>query len=478
MNKSTEVAHTTKLRIGLALFLFATYFYGVFSVSAFSDDYPALVDPAEIANHAARDGRPLNGLGFFLFFGVAHSVENLWILRLVGLLGLVLLSDVVNKRLLSVSSSNWSVFASTIAFTSISFQFFTHWATAFMFPWAAALSLIGLGFWTKESKVSKIVGIALLTCSLAIYPLLSFFSFSVVFVEWYFGNSKFSNYVAKIKSTILYMGTGGTLLLIYIVLYRIFNTSGLGDDHGGLVSLSELPRKIFWFVSRPVALGFWPFSLTSPTLPQLAITGLPILALLSIFALRKTNFNLINTGKFFIALALAIVLALAPLLVVSQNQIDFRLIGAVKWLIETLLIGGLFAFFGTFFATRRKAIAGFLAGVLALLAFINVNQIFNTNFKTGYLQEIDFFKKSISDCSVTQLEIGVLILSRTKAWPSKPLVGVLSQTTDLASEWVPVNSMRLYLSSQGQEDVPVTGESKVPKTFKGCVVRLDDFPSQ
>ncbi len=445
-------------------------------MSAFSDDYPALVDPSGIAMHATKDARPIYGFGLLLFFSLANSVENLWILRLVGLVGLVLLSDSINRRLLRSSGSGWLVFASTIAFTSISFQFFTHWATAFMYPWAVILSLTGLTFWAKGSKVSRMIGIAYLLLSLMIYPLLSFFVFSVVFVEWYFTDFKFSNYVAKLKSTILYIGTGSSILFISIALIRVFNPSGL-NARVGFVSLSELPEKFVWFVSRPVALGFRPYFLTSPTFSQLVLTALPILALLSVFALRKTNFNLMNTGKSLLALAVTIVFALTPLLVVSQNQIDFRLIGAVKWLIETLLIGGLFKFLSTFFGTRRKAISGLLAGVLALLALFNVNHVFDANFKTHYVQEISFFKKSITKCNPTELKTGILIVSRTKAWPSRPLVGVLSQTTDLASEWVPVNSMKLYLSSQANKNFRITGESKIPKGFKGCIVRLDDFPS-
>ncbi len=445
-------------------------------MSAFSDDYPGLVDPSGLAMHATKDVRPIYGLGILLFFGLAHSVGNLWILRLVGLVGLILLSDVVNRRLLKDSRSHWSVFASTIAFTSISFQFFTHWATAFMLPWAALLSLVGLGFWAKESKISKMIGVTYLLLSLMIYPLLSFFLFSVVFVEWYFANSSLSNCFAKLRSAVLYIGTGSAVLFISIALFRVFNPSGL-NARVAYVSLSELPEKIVWFVSRPVALGFRPYFLTSPTFSQLVVTALPILALLSIFALRKTNFNLMNAGKLFLALAVTIVFALTPLLVVGQNQIDFRLIGAVKWLIETLLIGGLFEFLSTFFGTRRKVISSILAGLLALLALYNVNYVFVANFKTHYDQEIGFFKKSITQCDPKELDNGVLILSRTKAWPSRPLVGVLSQTTDLASEWVPVNSMKLYLSSQAYKDLRVTEESKIPKDFKGCVVRLDDFPS-
>ncbi len=477
MNKLSAVPPKTKLRIGSALFLLVTYFYGVFATSAFSDDYPGLVDPSGAAMHAAKDTRPLHGLGVYLFFGMANSVGNLWILRLIGLAGLILLSDSINRRLLKLPAvGGWSVFASTIALTSISFQFFTHWAIAFMYPWAAILSLTGLGFWAKGSKVSRMIGIAYLLLSLMIYPLLSFFLFSVVFVEWYFTDFNFSNYVAKLKSTILYIGTGSAVLFISIALFRVFDPSAL-NARVGFVSLSELPEKIVWFVSRPVALGFRPYSLTSPTLSQLAVTALPILALLSIFALRKTNFNLMNAGKLFLALAVTIVFALTPLLVVSQNQIDFRLIGAVKWLIETLLIGGLFQFLSTFFGTRRKAISGILAGLLALLALYNVNHVFAANFKTYYDQEIGFFKKSITQCDPKELDNGVLILSRTKAWPSRPLIGVLSQTTDLASEWVPVNSMKLYLYSQGHKNLRVTEELKTPMDFKGCIVRLDDFPS-
>jgi len=477
MDKSSAVINQTKLRTGSALFLFATFFYGVFAVSAFSDDYPGLVDPWGIAMHATKDARPIQGFGLLLFFSVANSVQNLWILRLVGLIGLILLSDSINRRLLKAKGSGWIVFASTIAFTSISFQFFTHWAGAFMFPWVALLSLAGLTCWAKESKVSKMIGIVFLLLSLMTYPLLSFFVFSIGFVEWYFTDFNFSNYIAKLKSTILYIGTGSAVLFFSIALFRVFNPSVL-NSRVDFVSYSEIPRKIVWFISRPVALGFRPYFLTSPTLSQLVLSALPILVLLLMFALRKTNFNLMDTGKLLLALAATIVFSLTPLLFVGQDQIDFRLVGAVKWLIETLLIGTLFEFLSTLFKKRRKAISGVLAGVLAFLALLNVNHVFETNFKTHYVQGISFFKKSLTKCNLAELQTGILIVSRTKAWPSRPLVGVLSQTTDLASEWVPVNSMKLYLSSQANENFQVNLESKIPKGFKGCIVRLDDFPYQ
>lgn len=476
MVKSTIDISVNKLRVGSALFLFATFFYGVFAVSAFSDDYPGLVDPAGIASHAAKDARPIYGLGLLIFFSIANSVENLWILRLVGLIGLLLLSDLVNRRLFRASGNGWLIFASTIAFTSISFQFFTHWATAFLYPWVAILSLSGLTFWEKRSKISKVLGVTLLLLSLMIYPLLSFFAFSVVFVEWFFTDSNFSNYVAKLKSTISYFAVGGIVLFIFITLFKMFNPSVL-NSRVDLISLSELPRKLIWFVSRPVALGFRPYFLTSPTFSELLLTGLPIFVLLLIFTLRKTNFNLRKTGESLLALSITVVLALAPLLIVGQDQIDFRLVGAVKWLIETLSIAIFFYFLRLILSAHREAISILLAGILAVLAFLNVNHVFNANLKTHYLHETTFFKESIAKCSPTSLDNGILILSRSKAWASRPLVGVLSQSTDLASEWVPVNSMKLYLASQSYEDIQITEKEKIPEDFSGCIVRLDDFPS-
>lgn len=68
-----------KFRMGSAHFRFVTYYYGVFSVSAFSDDYSALVDPAGFALQSIKDARPLGGISAFLFFSLADSVGNLWI---------------------------------------------------------------------------------------------------------------------------------------------------------------------------------------------------------------------------------------------------------------------------------------------------------------------------------------------------------------------------------------------------------------
>lgn len=474
MKKLTVGALETKIRVGSALFLFLTYCYGVFSVSAFSDDYPALVDPAGVALHSIKDARPIAGFGGFLFFSFASTVGNLWILRLIGLIGLITLSDLINRKLLRSSNGQWAVYASTLAFTSISFQFFVHWASPFLIPWAAVLSLLGLKFWLKGSWKSRLIGIVLLLLSLLIYPLLSFFVFSFFFVAYFFSELKFSDYFAKMRSPFLYLASGGFLLYFSLSIFRLFNSSAL-NQRVDLVSPSELPTKIFWFISRPIALGFRPFSLTSPTLLQLATVALPVIVLLMIFALRRTGFNLLESGKLLLGLFVTMCLSLTPLLITSQNEIDFRLVGSVKWLIETLLIAGFFQFLSTLMGPKRKVITGSLAGLLAILSFYNVNHTFENNFKSHYLQEVDFFEKSTSRCSPTELERGVFIVNRTKDWPSRPLVGVLSQVTDLASEWVPVFSMKLYIDSSRNLSSKVVSGAIIPNDFIGCVVRLDDF---
>ncbi len=88
-----------KYRFAAALYLFLVYAFGVFSKSAWSDDFSALFDPDAVALHAIRDSRIVYGWLVDLLFGQFTTIQSLAFIKLLGLLGLILLNDLlINKK--------------------------------------------------------------------------------------------------------------------------------------------------------------------------------------------------------------------------------------------------------------------------------------------------------------------------------------------------------------------------------------------
>ena len=96
---------TLQLRVFSAVYLIAVYAFGIFSKTAWSDDYPALVDPSDVALHAIRDARLVYGGLIDLLFHQFDSIALLSFVRLFGFLGLLLLNDLVLAKFLKTQNT-------------------------------------------------------------------------------------------------------------------------------------------------------------------------------------------------------------------------------------------------------------------------------------------------------------------------------------------------------------------------------------
>ena len=149
---------TGKYRLIAAFYLFLVYAFGVFSKSAWSDDYSAILDPGAVGLHAIKDGRLLHGASIDFFYSHFTTVQSLTFIRMFGLAGLILLNDMLIRKFLSVQSSSAVVVASTVAFTLPSFQFSAHWAGAFGFSWTAYLAILGFTLFNENTGLKKSFG--------------------------------------------------------------------------------------------------------------------------------------------------------------------------------------------------------------------------------------------------------------------------------------------------------------------------------
>lgn len=175
--------------VGLSRFssaiLILIYLPGIIVPGIWSDDYPTLIDPVSHQVHASRDGRPIYGYMLELFFRLIAESKNLWVIKLIALIGLLLLANQVNHMLNEKRDNLRILLSTTGAFCIASFQLSIHWATAFFFPWVAFFALLGFNQIIKPSWNRKFQGILLLTASSLSYPLLVFFIVPVVYILWF-----------------------------------------------------------------------------------------------------------------------------------------------------------------------------------------------------------------------------------------------------------------------------------------------------
>lgn len=463
----------TKFRIFAAISLSTIYLPGVISKSIWSDDYPSLIDPNGVQIHASRDGRPLYGLALQLVFNSVNQVSNLWLIRLIALMGLLLLNDLVIK-ILSGSKPNLRLTVSSVgAFSIAGFQINVHWATAFPFCWVAYFALLGFTFLVKDRKKDKFLGVLLLIASSLSYPILTFFVLPVVFLLTFEGENNGSS--LKKNSLLAAFGIGISGLLSLVINFISINVRGLGlNDRVSIVSLSELPDQILWFLTRPFVLAFRGYSIDSPGLIE-AFASFVLVNLLIIagIAIKFKTFS--KVLRIYLLLIFFTLSSMAPLFFPNQQQVDVRYVTVGSWLISYVLISSVFFILGKMSWGKHRLNHGFVSVTLIILFFLSINVRYFSVIQPIYKKTSIFISSELAACSDKRILSGIYVIPRETDWQSNQYIGLLSQITDLASTWVPLNAVRV-----GVDDIPELRNSKISiswgdKNSSGCLVDLNRF---
>jgi hypothetical protein len=277
-------SYSFKVQLSVSFFLFITFILGTVSNSAWSDDYSAFHEPYEVRLHAIKDGRPLYGLAIQYLYQTISTVDELKLIRLLGLIGIVLANLIVVRQLQSKSLKLAGPIASTLAFTIPSFQLSAHWAIGFSFSWSTFFALIGLLHLQHKQRFRIFAGVLLFIISLLVYPLNTFFIFSFLFALAIVSKASIGEYISQFyrASSFLALGVLISTLLCWFYL-KVESTPT--NPRVAFVTLEELPEKVVWFVSRPLVLSFMPFQIVSPTLTHILVSVLPITLVVFFFTI-------------------------------------------------------------------------------------------------------------------------------------------------------------------------------------------------
>lgn len=467
-----------KYRFYASFYLLSVYSFGVLSKSAWSDDYSAIMDPQGTALHATRDGRIAYGWAIDFLFTHFRNIDGLVFIRLIGLFGLIFLNDLLIKNFLKSQFSFGIIVVTSVAFTLPSFQFSAHWAIACVMSWTAYLAVLGFHLLGKESLSFKILGFTLFVTSLLIYPLMSFFVVSYVYALWFVRRSQLKMLFSDLRLVIVLVLTGSFVSYFFAYLFLHINNLNF-NPRVGLVSIDEVPNKLIFFFTRPFALTYRPFFIDSPSFLNLALTVTIFLAVL--FGLLWWDKKLFGTTIIhFSILNLFFIISLAPLLIVSQNQIDMRFVPSNTWLyvfVTTFLITQYLKSPNNGLGVFRKAFYLLFMAILLSVGAFTLNNRFLVLFHIPYEIKQDFLRVQLSNCTALQIQHKIVIVPRTIPWAQRRNIGAYSQITDLESEWVPVGVLSQYLHELGLKtlSLPILGEVGVDKRV--CMVNLDSYPN-
>ena len=465
-----------RYRLAAALYLFLVYAVGVFSKSAWSDDYSSLLDPKASAIHIIRDGRPIYGEVLQFVFEYFNNVQSLVFIRLIGVIGLILLNDLLIKNLLARRFDVGVVVASCVAFTLPSFQFSAHWAQAFGPIWAPYLAVLGYTLTLCSSKLKRILGLLLFVISLLIYPLLSFFVFPYIYAVWFVEDLPFAALFKNLRAGFFLIASSS--VISFVVSYTYLRLNGLEfNDRVGIITFGTIPTKLVFFLTRPFATTYRPFFIDSPTAISLLLEFSFFFVAVALLLWRKFGV-LSSVILHLIVLNLFFILSLLPLLVTTENQIDMRLVCSNTWLfcfvVVSLLLKPKAASLGIRELSKNR-FRFFMMAFLLTLGFYSINQNFQILFHNPYQTKQAFFEKQFESCTASQIKSGVVITRRTLPWPHKNLIGAYSQSTDFESDWVPVGAVVQFLkdASLVSDSLPILG---VPgENLSACEINLDEY---
>lgn len=482
LKKMNHAPHRIFYAYGFLILIFA-YSPGVFKESFWSDDYSALADPSGLSQLILNNARPTYAWLLSSSFSILGDPGNAWILRSLSLIALLLIFILISKSISESKYRNIGTLAIAFALCLPSFQMYVHWSIAWPYLWAALAGLFSFHLWTSKQTLKRAISVLLLVLALTTYPPTALFFFASIVFTNILNESKSQKFISEtIQGLRLLTISVFVSLLVVIVTMKLSGSSP--SERVKLVTVAEVPDKIIWLLTRPLVVGLRPFAIDSPAAIFGIMSSLPVL-LLVVLGIARQSRKL--EERFFyrsIAITIPLLLTLIPIIVTSDNQIEFRILPGYCWGVAAIASFFLFVEIETWlkiFGTRKRLedVSLILIGAtLSLVAIASVNIHYAELFGVPYQKKNTFLNSKIYSCLNHEIPQKILILPPKETFPSLPRLGVFSMSTDLASSWVPQPNVELLLKERSLK-IPVEyleiRPSKIESTSTICVIDLEEF---
>jgi hypothetical protein len=167
---------------------------------------------------------------------------------------------------------------------------------------------------------------------------------------------------------------------------------------------------------------------------------------------------------------------MAPLFFPDQQQIDVRYVTVGSWLISYMFISGAFLILGKIFFQRHQRNVALISLVFLFAFFLSINFRYFLVIQPIYDKTTSFMSYQVRSCSDQEILSGVYVHPRETQWPNNPFIGFFSQVTDLASDWVPLNAVRVEI--QRSRELDEVDVSWAEEGGLGCKVDLNQFETE
>lgn len=425
---------------------------------AWGDDYLVLASATgrggpSIVDHVIAGGRPLLAPILLLSFGLAQSIDGLWLLRLCGTFGVALCGLVALAALTRSGLDRRLALPTSLAVCLLpTFHGPAAWATPWEVGYVAALAgAAGLLIVDATSRPARqhrkllLAGLALMVSFLVYQPATMFVWFPIAAdlvtprTEWSVARRRLIRQIASVATPVAVAAIVAASVVAVTAVQPLQRTA--------LLTPPALLEKATWFLTRLVVTGARPFVASKPTAVEAAVTALPLLALMaSGLFLRARG----TTRQRFALPAAAFVVVTAsatPNLIVGENQFEFRvLIGLapVMLLLLVVAIEQLWVSSGGVYA-RSVVLAG--AWLVVAVAAGSAARLVDDLFIAPSVADERYFAQRLQEFDPSRYERIVVVVPAS--WPRRQRLGSYSLASNLSRAGVAEPLTHFVLEKRG-----------------------------
>lgn len=457
------------------IIIFLFYLKPIFSNWVYSDEYDFFEATPKLGSHMARDGNLISSIIYEHFSApLINSSGDLWRLRLLSFLCLFLIVNHVSSQIL-IHNQNRSVqFLLPIGMTLPASMTFISWSLIWQGSLAMLIAYVANVFWLKRSFRFALISVFLLWISVLMSPVAAFSIFGFHAVVFILTRARTVDFLKVTMNLVALYGIAGVASLISLLIFKNFNGSEL-NGRVGPPKLYDLPEKMYWIISRPIVISMRFFDITSPSQAS-AILSTVIVSFMLICGLTLQS-RAIGENVFFrlLLLFLLIGLSITPIVVTWSNQIEFRYI-----------LGSSFAFFLVTMGlvldliNLKAKTANLVFPLLLLILIISItsmNRNVDVQFISPFESKNTFIYLEILKCqNENRSTKKIAIVQPRTRFSSRNNIGIFSQTTDMASPWVPIPSVKYVLKNYGFIWESIVLQDYVSEEYKdACVIELEKY---
>jgi len=426
--------------------------------------------------HNFEEGRYISGILHHISFSNISTVSGLVALRIASFFGMLATFLTIYIIYRKSFSNTQILYLVPLQFSLPIFSQYLGFATTWTGFWGLCLSLVATNLLLNARRLLQASGFLLLLSLYFLSQLLPFWVFSFLAFNFLAKKSQLNEMLRLTLRVVCLQLLAG----ITSQVFRILINNQLNIEESGrieLVSTEDITAKVYWFFSRIFVSVLRPYQIGSPSPFEAVLTSsLMFLFILFtfVFARKKLTPNK-PTKKVILEFALIqalAILSLAPLLLWSQNQIEFRLVGAGSFVTVSILWVSLLQIMEV---EKKMFLNVGLLSLILCLVLLNVSRTFELRTKPFESKE-KFISSSIQHCEEAGQE-GKIFIKMPKVWPKRNLLGDYSIGTDLQMSWVPIPNIKLTLRDISSakfeaEDYISTGLSY---NQEDCLIDFTDY---